>query len=264
MDAKKLKILGVVQARMTSARLPGKALADISGKPNTQWIIKRLQAARELGGVILGITDQKEDDALEKLAREINVPFFRGRNEELVDMYYEIAKKFEASAIVRVTGDCPFVDPDLVDALIQVFRKAPEQYNYLTNVFPATWPDGLDLHLYPRKSLEYLYKNMDKIKHRYTLDLNFMENPAQFKIYNLASPQNLSALRWTLDYEEDLDFIRKVYDYFLSQKKWQDRVFKTTDILSLLKLKPELQKINEKYIEHSVGYWERLLGGAKK
>ena len=91
---KRLKVLAVVQARMTSARLPGKALADILGKPNTRWIIERLQAARELDGVILGITDQKEDDPLAELAQEINVPFYRGRNEELVEMYYEITKKF--------------------------------------------------------------------------------------------------------------------------------------------------------------------------
>ncbi|MBI4059787.1 glycosyltransferase family protein [Candidatus Giovannonibacteria bacterium] len=260
----KLKVLAVIQTRMTSTRLPGKALADISGKPNTQWIIERLRAARGLDGVILGITDQKADDPLEELAQKTNIPVFRGRNEELVEMYHKIAKKFEADAILRVTGDCPLADPDLADDLIKVFRKAPGKYDYLTNVFPATWPDGLDLHLYPRRSLEYLYKNMDAIRHRYTLDLNFMESPGKFKIYNLASSQNLSALRWTLDWPEDLEFIRKVYDYFYPQTKRRGGIFKTRDILELLQKRPELQKINEKYMEHSAGYWERLLEDSKK
>ncbi|MDP3729469.1 MAG: NTP transferase domain-containing protein [bacterium] len=245
---KKLKVVIALQARMTSTRLPRKALALIEGKSVIECIVERLKKAHEADGVVLHITTQKEDDILETLARKIGIPCYRSENEKLIDGYYNLAKQFYADAVVRITADCPVVDHDMINHIIRVFRKNPKTYDYLTDVFPPSWPDGLDINMYPIRSLEYLYSHKATLKHHYTLDLNFMENQDHYRIYNFRSKKNLSHLRWTLDYPEDLVLMKELYRHF------GEKDFGTKDILKLLKEKPELTHINEKYVDTTLGY----------
>lgn len=250
----KLRVVGFVQARMTSSRLPGKVLMDVSGKPVVRRIIERLQASREIDEVVLEITTQKEDDTLEALGKRIGVPVHRAENEHLVEAYYDIAKRWNANALVCITGDCPFVDPDLVDELVRIFRKNPDAYDFITNVLPPTWPDGLDIFVYPTKILEHFYTNRATLLYRYPVTFNFSKNPERYRIYNLKSGMDLSSLRWTLDYPEDMDLVRQVFSALLPEKP----LFKTADILELLQRKPELLEINADRADPTHGWGSKL------
>lgn len=253
----KLRVVGFVQSRMTSTRLSGKSLMDIEGKPETQWIIERLRRAKELDVVGLAITTQSADDPLAALGANLGAPVHRGENEHLVEQYYDIVKEYNADALVLITGDCPFVDYALVDKLVRVFRRDPEAYDFITNVLPPTWPDGLDIFLYPTRILKYFYDNIATIAYRYPVTFNFSKQVNKWRIYNLKSRVDLSPLRWTLDYQEDLDFTRAVYHELLSKKTW----FRTPDILALLKQKPEIVKLNAMRADLTHGWGTHLAEG---
>jgi len=247
-------VVGFVQARMTSSRLRGKALMNVVGRPVTAWIIERLYAARELDEVVLCITTQKEDDALEALAKEMKVPVYRGENEHLIEAYFDIANTWNADAVVCITGDCPFVDPKLIDELVRVYRNAPDAYDLITNVLPSMWPDGLDIFVYPKTLLAQFYEERKTLPYTYPVTFNFSKESARYRIYNLENADDLSHLRWTLDYEEDLEFVRRVYAMLLPRSP----LFTTKDILQLLREQPKLAEINAHRGDPSHGWGDNI------
>ena len=250
---KRLRVVGFVQARMTSSRLPGKVLMDLVGKPVVQRIIQRLQAAREVDETVLMITTQKEDDQLAALGEHLGVSVYRSENERLLDGYHDLAHAYSADAIVCITCDCPFVDPDHVDVLVKVFREKPDAYDLVTNVLPSTWPDGLDIFVYPTAILDYFYAHRDSM-YQYPVTFNFSKNPKQYRVYNQKNDTDLSPLRWTLDYPEDLELVRKVYAALFPKKF----LFKTPDILQLIKEHPELMDINANRADPTHGWGDNI------
>jgi spore coat polysaccharide biosynthesis protein SpsF len=241
----KQKIVAVIQARMGSKRLPKKALKKINGKTLIEWVKYRLSFSKEIDQIVLSTADNRANDPLAKLARAIGLGYYRGSENDLVSRIYETAKKFKADAIVRITGDCPLVDPALVDKMIKIYRKKSPNMDYVSNVLPPTFPDGSDIEIISTKTLKRLDREVKNPLYREWITTTIMENPKKFKIYTLKNGKNLSFLRLTVDYPEDFKLAKIIF----SRLHKEDRVFSLKDILALLKKEPALIKINEKRVD---------------
>lgn len=227
-------VVGIVQAHLGSSRLPYKALALIEGEPMTWHIARRLQQADGLDDVVLAIPEH--DDALIRLAQRYGIPFFAGSEIDVIGRICGTASAFDANAIVRITGDCPFVDPDIVDAVVLEYMV--EGWQYVCNVLPPTFPDGLDVELYSRQLLEQLDHELDSVVEREWFPIHVWENLHPDLMYNIRHEPDISHLRWTVDFSEDLEFAREVY-------KELGPDFRIEDVLLLLERRPELVILNE-------------------
>jgi len=226
-------ILGVVQVSMGSQRLPKKAALPILGKPMTWWVYTRLWQARSLDKVVLAFP---EDDVwLVRFAREHQIPYYAGSYRDLIDRLYCTTLAFGADAIVRVTGDCPMVDPDVVDRVVEMYLQVQSKVGcVMTSGFPA----GLNVSVYSREFLRRLWFEIDDPVYRewFTAYINLHEDRfSTFKAVRSGAP--LSSLRWTVDYPEDLEFVRCIYDQLGSN-------FRMRDVLDLLEIRPTLAQIN--------------------
>ncbi len=237
---KRLKIVACIQARMGSTRLKNKVLQKISGKTLIEHIFIRLKTAKEIDEIVLATSIKKENDILVEHAKNIGLPYYRGSEQDLVSRFYEIAQEFKADALVRITGDCPLVDPKLVDRMIRIYRRNYKKIDFLTNNFPPTFPDGLDAEILSASVLKRLDNKIKDPLYREWVTCYIMERPREFRIYNLKNSTDLSSMRWTVDYAEDLVFVRKIFKA-LEKKK---RIFTMDDILLFLKKNPQILKIN--------------------
>lgn len=238
-------ILGVVQVRMGSTRLKKKALKTIFGKPVLALLINRMQYAKELDKIVIATTKNDEDKVILAFAKEEGLEAYAGSELDIVDRMYQTAKKFGADAIVRITGDCPLVDPKLVDEIVGIFREDPS-LDYISNIYPPTYPDGLDVELITFKTLEYLWHNVKDEFLREWMAGFIIKNPDKFNIFNKENKEDLSLLRWTLDYEEDFIFLSKVFQELSPNSE----MFYMDDVLNLLRKKPELMEINVGHIRN--------------
>lgn len=240
------KVIAFIQARMGSRRLVKKALADISGKTMVENIFFRLKAAKELDDIILVTSDTAENDILAVHAKNIGLKCFRGSEEDLLERFYKASVKFKANAIIRITGDCPLVDPLLVDKMARIYRKNYDKFDLFTNVFPPSFPQGLDIEVLPFSVLEKLYHEVKGSFYRECFFAYIMENKDKFRIYNLKSDVSFLSMRWTVDYPEDLKFIREIF------KALGNKIFSFKEVLKFLKKNPEISKINENRVDKEV------------
>lgn len=235
-------ILGIIQVRMGSTRLPKKALLDIAGKPILQIIVERVKHSKLLDKVVIATTDKDKDKIICEFAEKNNISFYAGKEEDVVDRIYQTAKKFNADTIVRITGDCPLTDPKIIDKLITV-HKENETADYISNVHPATYPDGLDLDLVTFPALERLWKATRSDAFNSEWFYNYMkENPNEFRRLNVENDRNLSAYRLTVDYKEDLELIDAIF-----RKMAGREIFYLKDVMKLLEKDHEIKALHERY-----------------
>ncbi|MEK7540639.1 MAG: HAD-IA family hydrolase [Patescibacteria group bacterium] len=242
---KKLKVIACIQARMGSKRLKGKALLKISGKSLIENMFRRLKAAKEIDDIVLATVNSKENDILAEHAEKIGLKCHRGSEYDLISRQYESAKKFNADALLLVTGDCPFVDPEIVDEIVKIYKKNYNKFDFFTNSSPPTFPHGLDMDIIPVSTFERLDREMKNPFYRECYGAYIMEHPKKFRIYNLKNSVNLSTIRLTLDYPEDLILTRKIFNALDKKNK----IFGTKDILEFLKQNPQILEINKKRID---------------
>jgi spore coat polysaccharide biosynthesis protein SpsF (cytidylyltransferase family) len=237
----KKKISAIVQARMTSTRLPGKVLMDIEGKPMLWHIINRLRFSKKLNDIILAIPDTKKNDILEKFAKDNKIKYFRGNENDVLSRYYETAKKFKCEVIIRITGDDPLVDPQIIDFTVKKHLKSDTDYT--SNNLKRTFPLGLDIEVFNFEVLERAYKEAKENYQREHVTAYIYEHPEIFKLQNVDAKGKLRkpSLRLTVDTKEDLKLIREIYRRLYKEGK----IFLMEDILALLKLHPELVEINK-------------------
>ena len=248
MDNTRKKVVAVIQVRMGSTRLLQKVLLDISGKTAIEWIKYRLSFCKEIDKVVVSTSDSAENDPIEEITKDLDLEFYRGSEHDLVDRMYQTAKKFSADAIVRVTADCPLVDPSIVDGLVKKYRENPNDVDHVTNIFPPTYPDGMDVEVMPFRILEKLNQEVKDKLYREWLTITIMENPDNFDIINVPLDKNLSYLRLTVDYQEDLDLVTKIFEKIHKEGK----VFGLNDILDLLRKEPELIEINKNRVDQGI------------
>ena len=240
----------IIQARMGSSRLPGKVAKIIEEKTVLEHVIERAKKVENCGKVILATTDKKEDDVLENIAKKINVAVFRGSEEDVLDRYYQAAKLFHIDPIVRITADCPLLDAKIAERVINFYLK--NNYDYVSNVNPPTFPDGMDVEVFKFKAMEKIWKEAKLKLERDGVNDYILKNFQNFKIGNLTNNgEDVSQIRLTLDEREDMILIKKIYKELYNKNNF----FGLTEVLELFKKEPDLIKINQ-YIKRNEGSYK--------
>jgi spore coat polysaccharide biosynthesis protein SpsF len=245
---------------MGSSRLPGKVMMDLCGKPVLWHVVNRVSRAKLINRVMVATSTNKEDDIIEDLCRSLNIVVFRGDSANVLSRYYNCAKKSidegdKIDFIVRITADCPVIDPVLIDEVIQL--AIDEKLDYASNVHPLSYPDGLDVEVFTFDALSIAYHNAELPSEKEHVTPYIIKN-SNFKQGNVKNPLNISRMRWTLDYKEDYEVIKLIYQYLYPKNKH----FLMEDILQLLKEKPELAQLNS-HISGNDGYQKSLLDDKK-
>jgi len=247
-----LKILNaaIVQARMGSSRMPGKVLSKVDeSNPILFYVIKQLQFCKLLDKIIIATSDLVEDDKIANFTEKLGISVFRGNSDDVLDRYYQCAKKFSVSTIIRITADNPLIDPTLVDDAIEKYQSS--SYDFISNGLPRTFPQGTEIEIFSFKSLEKAWKNAKKPSEREHVTPYVYNNSDKFKIFSIKHSENLSHLRWTVDRESDLKLVRIIIS------KLKKRPILMNDIINLLSKEPQLIKINQDYVMNE-GYLKSL------
>ncbi len=225
------KVIAIIQARMRSTRLPGKALADIHGKPVLQLMIERVRLARSVDQIIIATTENSP--GIELWCARNKIDCFVGNENDVLERVYETARVFHADVIVDLTGDCPLVDPSHIDRLVHFIIRTGN--DYASNINPRAWPDGFDVQVYTKQVLSYLHENIKSEAYRTHTGWN-INNPHldtdAFSRYNLPPRyawHHQPKMRLTLDYAEDLEVIASVVEYFAIQQG--KRYYSAEDII---------------------------------
>jgi spore coat polysaccharide biosynthesis protein SpsF (cytidylyltransferase family) len=247
-----LRIDVVIQARMGATRLPGKVMLEVLGKPVIWRVISRVSKAQLIDGLVVATTTKSEDDVIETFCRKNDISFFRGSDEDVLDRYYQCAKKHDLENIVRITADCPLHDPHVIDLVIKKYKSG--NYDYISNTDPPSYPDGIDVEIFSLYALEKAWTNATLSSEREHVTPYIRKNKNLFRVGNVQKETDLSELRWTLDQEEDFRFIQTVYEKLSGSK---NDIFYIDDILELIDKFPELLNINSN-LKRNEGYLKSL------
>jgi spore coat polysaccharide biosynthesis protein SpsF len=233
---KHLRRVAIIQARMGSIRLPGKVLADIQGHPMLLHVLQRTRAAGSLNEVMIATTTEPADDVLAAFCEEQGVGCFRGQEKDVLDRYYKAACETKADVIVRITSDCPMIDPEIIDKTVLAFLA--ERPDYASNSSVRTYPRGLDTEVMTFAALQTAWREAHHPYQRAHVTPYIYENPMRFRILSVTGEKDHSSYRWSVDTQEDLDFVRTVYSRF------GDEPFRWNDAVRLMEREPALSRIN--------------------
>ena len=242
-----MKISAIIQARMGSTRLPKKTFIDLCGKPLLFHVVERLKYSRYINSIVIATTNLPQDDIVENWAKENCIDFFRGSVQNVLNRYYEAAKKFNSDLIVRVTADDPFKDYRIIDHAIETLIE--NKLDFVCNNNPPTYPEGLDVEVLTYNCLKKCYKNAKSNTQKEHVTQYIHQNIEKFKTKNIRSNKNYSNYRWTIDTSEDYVFVNKIYRILYKQ----DSIFLTEEIYNLLESNKEFLKINSK-VQRSIQY----------
>ena len=220
-----IKTLAILQARVSSSRLPGKVLLPILGEPMLLRQIERLNRCSGLDKLIVATSTDPTDDSLELECEKRGVECFRGSLNDVLDRFIQAANPYDPETVVRLTGDCPLADPALIDEVIKYFYEG--NYYYVSNCDPPTFPDGLDVEVMRFSSLEAAHREAVLPSDREHVTPFIRSHPERFRLGNYACDTNRSHLRWTVDEPEDFEFVRSIYEKLYPAKP----DFGTDDIL---------------------------------
>lgn len=229
-------VVAIVQARMTSTRLPGKVMMEICGKPVIHHVAGRLRRSSLIDKVTVATTTEATDDVIGKWCAEAGIDCHRGSLEDVLDRFYHAAKKTGAGTIVRITADCPLIDPGIVDIVIEEYARTGCDYA----VTDSTLPDGLDAEVFSFDALERAHREARLSSEREHVTPYIWKRPDVFSVYRVAGGRDLSHMRWTVDDERDFLFVTKIFEGF----GCTGRVFAMGEILSYLEKNPGLLSIN--------------------
>lgn len=227
-----MKIVAIVQARMGSARLPGKVLKPINGKPMIELLLSRLSRSKELDKIVVSTSYKNENDKLCSFISSLGYECIRGSENNVLKRYYKTAQIVKADIIVRITGDCPLIDPKLVDECIEGFKNS--DVDYFSNTYPRSFPDGLDVSV---MSFESIKRSCVEAKSSYDREhvTSHIINSENFSKGSIKYKKDLSQTRWTVDNQRDLVIVKNIFKYFSPNIH-----FDWLEIIKLKKLKPEL------------------------
>ncbi len=239
-------IVTVIQARMKSTKLPNKVFLSLAGKPLLVRLIERVKLSKLTGTIVVATTTDPEDDQIYTLCKDEGINVFRGHPTDLLDRHYKAGLKYDADAIVKIPSDCPLIDPSAISKVLKFFVDNQYIYDFVSNLHPATYPNGNDVEVMKMNSLKSAWKSAKLPFEREHTTPYIWENPENFRIGNVVweTGQDYSmSHRFSIDYEEDYFFIKNIYDELYNTNP----NFGVNDILYLLQLKPHLKDINSKY-----------------
>lgn len=253
-----MKVLVVIQARMSSTRLPGKTLMPLAGRPLLERLIERVLAARTPTDIVVATTVDRSDDAIVQLAAAAAVPCFRGHPTDLLDRHYGAAIARAADVVVKIPSDCPLIDPAVIDRVIGSYLERAGGVDFISNLHPATYPDGNDVEVMPIEVLETARRRAVAPHEREHTTPFIWERPAEFRIANVTWETGLDysrTHRWTIDYAEDYAFLSAVYDALHNE----ERHFTLMDVLDLLERRPDIAALNA--VHAGKGWYREHLEG---
>lgn len=230
------KVTAIVQVRLNSMRLPEKALKNIRGKTLIKLLIDRLSLSKEIDDVLIATSTNSKNKKLVKYLKDNNIKVFQGSENNVLKRYYDASKKNNSNIIIRITGDCPLIDPQLIDKFLRIFKK--KKVDYLNNIYPPTFPDGLDIEIFSFQALKKTYK-LAKTQYDKEHVTPFMQNSKTLKKLNIKSKIDYSKIRLTVDEKEDIEVLKLVIKHFGSKLN-----FNLKDLIKLYKKKPILFKLN--------------------
>ena len=234
-------IVAILQARMSSSRLPGKVLRTLCGKPMLLHQIERIQQSQHVQKLVVATSEDPSDDVLAQVCSAAGIAVYRGSLADVLDRFYQAAQKYNATQIVRLTGDCPLTDPEIIDQVITTHLQG--EYDYTSSALHPSYPDGLDAEIIRMEALEIAWKDAKRKSEREHVTYYIYQHPELFRLGEVCNPIDLSHLRWTVDEEEDFRLVDEIYRELYEK----NRSFRMRDILSLCENKPELMKINSKF-----------------
>lgn len=234
-------VVAIIQARMASSRLPGKVLEDIHGQPMLARVVERAKKATTLDRVVVATTTDPSDQALVELCEARGYSFYRGHPTDVLDRYFQAARKFDAEVIVRLTGDCPLIDPAVIDQTVRVFLESSPALDFATNRFidDRTFPIGLDTEVCSAAALQQAWEHADQAHQREHVMPYLYEVAGRFRTHHLRTSPSYGSLRWTVDTPDDLAFVRQIYANFGGGDG-----FSWLDVLQALEEHPELARLN--------------------
>ena len=247
----KRKTVCIIQARIGSTRLPGKVLLDLEGKNVLERVIERVIKSKFISDVIVATTTAREDQKIVRLCSAIGIKSYCGSENDVLDRYFQAARLSEASQIVRVTSDCPLIDPGIVDKVIKTHLSSGADYT--SNTIVETFPDGEDVEIFTFNALKKAWDGAKALSDREHVTPFIRKNPKLFKLVNVENSIDLSGKRWTLDEKNDYKLIKTIYKYLSDKAEY----FTMKDVLTLLAKYPELERLNYG-IKRNEGYLKSL------
>ncbi len=248
------KTLAIIQARMNSSRLPGKVLMPINERPMLDYMIERVSSASAIDDFVVATSNESSDNPIEEFCKDNNVKVFRGKLDDVLDRFYQASKSIEAEIIIRLTGDCPLIDPNILNTMVGIFKK--NNYDYIANTAPPegiTFPEGMDVEIFSIAALEKAWKEAKKPSEREHVTFYFWKNPDLFSIFRHDLERDISSYRLTVDYPEDFELIGHIIENFSDQLDHAD----LKQIIKFLEDNPELSDLN-KNIESFSGWTASL------
>ncbi|RLC82174.1 MAG: acylneuraminate cytidylyltransferase [Chloroflexi bacterium] len=234
-----MKTVAIIQAHMGSTRLPGKVLKDLAGEPMLARVVDRTRRTQTLDEVVVATTVQPADEAIVRLCAERGWPCFRGSEEDVLDRYYQAAVAHQADVVVRITSDCPLIEPEVVDLVVGEFLARQPEVDYVSNTLPPrTFPRGLDTEVVSFEALERAWREDENPAWREHVTPYIYRNPERFDCHGVTNEVDYSGMRWTVDTPEDLELVRRSYEHF-----GHDR-FSWREVLAVLKERPDWLEIN--------------------
>ena len=251
------KIVASIEARMTSSRLPGKVLKEMDGKPVLEILIDRLKRSKYINEIVIATTSNDADDRIEELGKELNVAVFRGSEDDVLGRVVGAVETLKGDIIVEITGDCPLMDPEVMDSVIEEYIENYPEYDYVTNIGYVEnevreIPIGMDIRVFTFKDLKYISEITDDPEDREHVSLYFFRTGKnKYKLFNIKTPDKWKrnySVRLALDTKEDFQFIEKIY----TELNKINKEFGLEDILNFLDENKELLKINSEVIQKTV------------
>lgn len=233
-----MRLAAIVQARMGSHRFPGKVLKPLGGVPMLWHTFQRLRRVREIDQIILATSELKQDDPLVDFADEEQIPVFRGSEEDVLERYYLAAKKFDTDVIIRITGDCPFIDPEITRRTIRLFLE--NHLDYSSNTLERTFPRGTDTEVFSFEALERAYLDGIRPEDREHVTYFIRTHPERFKVQGIKNGKDLSFIRHCVDEERDYLFVKALFHHLA----FYNIFFNTRDVEWAIDKFPWLKEIN--------------------
>jgi len=234
-----VKTVAIVQARLGSTRLPGKVLLDVSGRSVLERVVERVRRFTMIDEMLVATSDQAADDAIIVECERIGVPSFRGSESDVLARFLGAAKQTEADICVRLTADCPLLDPSVSDSIISLFVEANGAADYASNKIPQSFPRGLDTEVFSIDALERTARKARETYERVHVTAYMYRHPEIFSLMSVTSDVDRADWRWTVDTPEDLEFVREIY-----QRMDERGEFSWHDVVRLLEEEPSLMWIN--------------------
>ena len=230
-----MEINAVIQVRTGSTRFPSKIFMELNGKNTVlDYVIKQLRFSKKIKNIILATTTQKQDEKIVEYAKKNNLDYFRGKELDVLDRYYKCAKEFSLDPILRITSDAPFLDPTIIDEVIEKYEKS--NYDFVSNNMIRTYPIGIDAEIFSMEALEKTWKDADLPSEREHVT-SYMKKKDVFKKFNLKNNSKIPIYRLTVDRKEDLEFLRTI------SSKISKQPILLKDILDLFSKEPDILKL---------------------